>query len=278
LDAQNQKKYYPGENFSCQQQIYHSVLNQTLATKVGAQYVYSDLSMITLMYAVGKLAMQLKYINESDLLPNCLMYRTAITQCYFEAYVRKYIVIALNMTDSGFLLPQEKWIRAAPCTNDTYYRHRIDQGKVSDENAYAMGGIAGHAGFFSTVPDLTKFVQAIMFQQYPLINGSTSKYFATEYNHTQSSRALGWNINDPDVFDFGWDLSCGNFSATTYLHTGYTGTQICCDPTRDVFTILLTNRVYPDPANIKIRKVRQDFNSAVKKLHLNITHNIKSLQ
>jgi len=260
------RKYYPVESFSCQETIYYSVLNQTLASGIGEKYVYSDLSMITLMYAVGKLAMQLKYISESELLPGCLMYRTAIAQCYFEAYVRKYVVQALKLTDSGFLIPREKYVRTAPCTNDTYYRHRVDQGKVSDENAYSMGGIAGHAGFFSTAIDLIKYVQAVMFQQYPLFNKTTSDYFATEYNHTQSSRAIGWNTNDPYVFDYGWDLSCGNFSARTYTHTGFTGTQICCDPTRDVFTILLTNRVYPDPANIKIRQVRKDFNTAVQKI------------
>jgi len=210
--------------------------------------------------------MQLKYVSESDLLPSCLMYRTAITQCYFEAYVRKYIVQALNLPDSGFLIPKEKYVRTAPCTNDTYYRHRVDQGRVSDENAYSMGGVAGHAGFFSTAIDLIKYVQAVMFQQYPLFNKTTSDYFVTEYNHSQSSRAIGWNTNDPYVFDYGWDLSCGNFSARTYTHTGFTGTQICCDPTRDVFTILLTNRVYPDPANIKIRQVRKDFNTAVQKI------------
>jgi len=86
-----------------------------------------------------------------------------------------------------------------------------------------------------------------------------------EYNNSQSSRALGWNTNDPTVFDEGWDLSCGAMSPFTFTHTGYTGTQICGDPQNQFFTVLLTNRVYPTdaPGTAKIRATRQAFNSAV---------------
>merc|ERR1712146_692635 len=105
-----------------------------------------------------------------------------------------------------------------------------------------MGGIAGHAGLFSTVPDLFLFMNAMMFQKpSPLLNHTTLQLFTTEWNHTQSSRALGWNTNDPDAYDYGWNLSCGTLSPRTWTHIGYTGTQLCADPDRLLFTVLLTN-------------------------------------
>ena len=75
------------------------------------------------------------------------------------------------------------------------------QGQVSDGNAYAMGGIAGHAGVFSTAGDLFTLAYRIMYPNaFPdnvFMNATTAKYFTTEYNHTQSCRALGWSTNDP---------------------------------------------------------------------------------
>eukprot|EP01092_Planopodium_desertum_P015796 TRINITY_DN852_c0_g3_i1.p1 TRINITY_DN852_c0_g3~~TRINITY_DN852_c0_g3_i1.p1 ORF type:complete len:132 (-),score=5.66 TRINITY_DN852_c0_g3_i1:529-924(-) len=96
-----------------------------------------------------------------------------------------------------------------------------------------------------------------------ILNSTTTTFFTTEYNHSQSSRALGWNTNDPTVFDQGWNNSCGNLSAQTFMHLGFTGTEMCADPVNKIITILLTNRVYPNDSNTKIQLVRQLFNQAV---------------
>ena len=107
-----------------------------------------------------------------------------------------------------------------------------------------LGGIAGHAGLFSTGRDVEFIVRALLFpeqrssrshsknspvkgkvgaQGSDFLNATTIKLFTTEYNNSQSSRALGWNTNDPTTPDRGWDLLCGNMSASTFMHTGYTG-------------------------------------------------------
>jgi CubicO group peptidase (beta-lactamase class C family) len=120
-----------------------------------------------------------------------------------------------------------------------------------------MGGIAGHAGLFSTAPDVLSIMREWLFNdprsQTTYLNATTTSLFVKEWNQTQSSRALGWNTNDPAVFDQGWNLSCGKkLSPQTYTHTGYTGTQVCADPnfptpTGPLITILLTNRYVPEP-------------------------------
>lgn len=262
------KKYHPEENFSCQAKIYEGLLHQTLQNPIGAKYVYSDLSFITLMYIVGTLARDLKYITPAELVPGCDQGGPAVTQCYYEAYVRKYVFTPLGMQNTMFLPPTALWSRAAPCENDTQYLHRVIQGQVSDGNAYALGGIAGHAGLFSTAPDIFILMHRLMFAtpNDSFLNKTTVSYFTREYNHSQSSRALGWNTNDPNAFDYGWNQSCGDLSPRTWMHLGYTGTEMCGDPDRQIFTILLTNRVYPTAANTKIHKYRVAFNSAVRRV------------
>ena len=190
--------------------------------------------------------------------------------CYFEAYVRKWVFEPLGMKQTGFLPEKSDWPQCAPCENDTIpdtYQNIQLQGQVSDGNAYALGGIAGHAGLFSTASDLFILAHRIMFaSSYSdnlFLNQTTANYFTTEYNHTQSCRALGWSTNDPDVTDEGWNLSCGNFSSVTWTHIGYSGTQICGDPTRNIITIFLTNRVYPFSQNDQMHTYRQNFNNAV---------------
>lgn len=140
----------------------------------------------------------------------------------------------------------------------------ILQGKVNDGNAYILGGIAGHAGLFATGADVETFVRALLFpDDGKFLNSTTVKLFTTEYNNSQSSRALGWNTNDPTTPDEGWNLLCGNFSAATFMHTGYTGTEICADPHTGLYTVLLTNRVYPNDTDFRIEGVRRLFNNAV---------------
>lgn len=220
---------------------------------------------------VGYLARTLDYVILEDLVPGCYQGTQASDMCYFEAYLRKYVFQALGMQNTGFLPAHPKWPSCAPAENDTItdeYQNILLQGQVSDGNAYALGGIAGHAGIFSDAADIFTLGHRIMFasQYSPIdgfINATTATYFTTEYNNTQSCRALGWSTNDPTTVDEGWNLSCGNLSAKTWTHIGYTGTQICGDPTRDLITVFLTNRVYPVSQNDQMHTYRQNFNNAV---------------
>ena len=98
------------------------MLNQTLATPVGAAYVYSDLSMITLMYVIGKLVRTAALVDPAALMPACIS--TFATgpwqdQCYYEAYIRAVVVEHFKLQQTGFLPPRKFWGRCAPTWNDT---------------------------------------------------------------------------------------------------------------------------------------------------------------
>jgi len=246
------------------------VLNATLINPIGKLYLYSDLNFITLGFVVGNLARTFSYIDPTDLLPGCDQNTPASDLCYFEAYTRKYVIGECGLSQSGYLPPRAVWPQCAPTENDTAYRHTVMQGQVHDENAYAAGGISGHAGLFSTATDMYKLMARIMFAtpNDGFINSTTAKFFTAEYNHSQSSRALGWNTNDPTVDDRGWNQSCGSLSPKTWMHVGFTGTLLCGDPDRQLIAILLTNRVYPDRNHsaLQIRVVRNAFGNAVQQI------------
>ena len=171
----------------------------------------------------------------------------------------------------GFRLPRALWPHAAPTWNDTRdgfagecvapFRERVLQGEVSDGNAYALGGVAGHAGLFATAPQLHGIVHQLLFAGsseaamppalnpalahppaiVPLggaplglvpfarlgVNATTVRTFTRVGNTSISSRALGW---DTLATPHGEGRLCSNMSTRTFTHTGYTGGLICADP------------------------------------------------
>lgn len=145
--------------------------------------------MITAMYVIGKLAKSLGYITPKDI-QACPIGSPGEGQCYYYAYINKYVLKEAKTVHSAFLPSQSVWYRIPPTWNDTVYRHEIIQGQVSDENAYALGGIAGHAGFFSTATDVHSIIHRIMFAKANdnWVNKTTMEFFTKEYNHSQSSR------------------------------------------------------------------------------------------
>ena len=144
---------------------------------------------------------------------------------------------------------------------------------MSDGNAFALGGVAGHAGLFATVRQLHSLLHQLLFApnapaRAPAVsargvNATTARLFTRVANASFSSRALGWDTNQPGGY-----LGCGALSAQTFTHTGYTGTLICADRgTRNgLLTILLTNRVYPradERSEERIAEARRKFSNAV---------------
>jgi CubicO group peptidase (beta-lactamase class C family) len=134
------------------------------------------------------------------------------------------------------------------------------RGEVHDENAYALGGIAGHAGLFSTAADLSIFAQMMLnggtYDGIQVISDSTVSLFT---RRAAGHRALGWDTADGDY-------GSGKYlTERAYGHTGYTGTSIWIDPDREMFVVLLTNRVHAAkaqrPARI-IADVRSDLSDA----------------
>jgi CubicO group peptidase (beta-lactamase class C family) len=135
-------------------------------------------------------------------------------------------------------------------------------GTVHDENALAIGGVAGHAGLFSTARDLAVFAQMLLDHGYyggrRYIDPATVDLFTHRYS-AESSRALGWDTPTPNS-------SAGDyFTESSFGHTGFTGTSIWIDPDRDVFVVLLTNRVNPTRENQKHLALRRAISDQVQR-------------
>ena len=148
---------------------------------------------------------------------------------------------------------------APPSTNfHSTFRNRIIQGEVQDENAFMLGGVAPHAGLFSTAENLARFAQAMLRGGAGIIRPETVSLFTRrESSPTGTSRALGWDTpSNPSQ-------SGKYFSASSFGHLGYTGTSLWIDPERQLSVTLLTNRTWPDCSNQAIKQVRPKFHDAV---------------
>jgi CubicO group peptidase (beta-lactamase class C family) len=136
------------------------------------------------------------------------------------------------------------------------------RGEVHDENAFALGGIAPHAGLFATAGDLARFTQMLLnggvLEHHRIVSRDTVELFTRRAGVTDSTRALGWDTKSPE------NSSAGSlFSPDSFGHTGFTGTSIWVDPERELFVILLTNRVHPTRENQLIRQARPAVADAV---------------
>jgi hypothetical protein len=188
---------HPPLTFSCGDLVLHAVLKQTLKNPVGAVFLYSDLSMITLSLTLGKLVQQLQLVKPSDMLPVCLAHSPAAQQqylCWYEAYIRLH-VFEYNPSSwevPKFLPPDGANCPAcniAPAYYDSDYRHEQMWGQVSDANAYAMGGVSGHAGVFANAPALSNLISNILFasNDSAFVNATTVSYFIKPQNLSQVS-------------------------------------------------------------------------------------------
>jgi CubicO group peptidase (beta-lactamase class C family) len=147
-------------------------------------------------------------------------------------------------------------------TEDDSWRGEVVQGEVHDENAFALGGVAPHAGLFSTGADLARFAQAMLYGgvygTQRILKPSTLQRFTRRAELVpESSRALGWDTPS------GESSSGRYFSANSFGHLGFTGTSLWIDPEREIFIVLLTNRIHPSRGNQQIRDVRPAFHDAV---------------
>jgi CubicO group peptidase (beta-lactamase class C family) len=138
------------------------------------------------------------------------------------------------------------------------FRGRIIQGEVQDENAYVLGGVAGHAGLFSTAEDVAKFAHAMLQGGQPILHPETVALFPRrESAPPGTSRALGWDTPSQP------SQSGKYFGPHSFGHLGYTGTSLWIDPDRQLSITLLTNRTWPDCSNQAIKSVRPKFHDAV---------------
>ena len=157
--------------------------------------------------------------------------------------------------------PPSLWLSRTAPTEIDEWRGRLIAGEVHDENAYALGGVAGHAGLFGTAAAVGQHARHLL----QILDGkvgafrrdSLEMFIARRSGIPNSSRALGWDTMLPSS-------SCGGrMSPRSFGHTGFTGTSLWIDPARGVYVVLLTNRVHPSRANDAIKQVRPAFHDAV---------------
>lgn len=190
--------------------------NEKQAGPAGAQFVYSDINYEMLGFLVEKLS------GET-----------------LEHYTKKHVFTPLGMKDTGFLPDEKLKPRIAPTEYDNGVMLR---GVVHDPTARRMGGVAGHAGMFSTAADLTKFAMALMRGGRPILSKLSVEKMSTPQQppNMTNLRGLGWDIDTPFSSNRGELIPIGSFG-----HTGFTGTSLWMDPYTNSFVVLLTNAVHP---------------------------------
>lgn len=181
-----------------------------------------------------------------------------------------FILLGFILEDAGFALtspapeltfnPPKEWrARTAPTELDLW-RGRLIQGEVHDENTWALGGVAGHAGLFGTAAAVGVFAREALrgFRgEATFARAETFARVARKSDVPGSSRALGWDTMLPTS-------SCGmRLSDRALGHTGFTGTSLWIDPAQNLYVVFLTNRVHPSRDNNAIPPVRRALHDAV---------------
>jgi CubicO group peptidase (beta-lactamase class C family) len=175
-----------------------------------------------------------------------------------DTFCQREVFGPLGMTHTTFNPTQALKDSIPPTADDRSFRHRIIQGEVQDENASVLGGVAGHAGLFSTAEDLAIFAHAMLNGGYPLLRSDTVELFSRRESAPEgTSRALGWDTPSAP------SQSGKHFSSRSFGHLGYTGTSLWIDPERELSIALLTNRTWPDCQNQAIKLARPAFHDAV---------------
>jgi CubicO group peptidase (beta-lactamase class C family) len=185
-----------------------------------------------------------------------------------DSWVQREIFQTLGMAQTRFC-PDRAVVGCLipPTEEDTTFRHRRIQGEVQDENAWVLGGVSGHAGLFSNIPDLLRFAGATLTANRSigglsgtavLFDPATIELFAQRQPPAGSSCALGWDTPS-EVSSAG-----KHFSKHSIGHLGYTGCTLWIDLEAEVAVVLLTNRTWPDCKNQLIKAVRPAFHDAIR--------------
>jgi uncharacterized protein YbbC (DUF1343 family)/CubicO group peptidase (beta-lactamase class C family) len=182
----------------------------------GSRFLYSDINFITLGALVERVS------GET-----------------LDAYAARNVFQPLGMAHTRYLPPKAWKAKTAPTEYDD--NHVMLRGVVHDPTAQRMGGVAGHAGVFSTADDLAKFAQALLNGGGKVLAPMTVEKMTTPQQPPNATavRGFGWDLDSPFSSNRGELLPVGS-----YGHTGFTGTSLWIDPTTDTYIILLTNAVH----------------------------------
>jgi CubicO group peptidase (beta-lactamase class C family) len=220
---------------STREALLDAAFTTALAHEPGQHAEYSDIGFIILGVALERLADEM-----------------------LDRLCQREIFGPLGMSRTTFNPAAEIHALIPPTADDQTFRHRIIQGVVQDENASVLGGVAGHAGVFSTAQDVAVLAHAFLQGSSGILRPETIALFTKrETSPAGTSRALGWDTPSAP------SQSGRYFSANSYGHLGYTGTSLWIDPEHGLSVTLLTNRTWPDCQNKAIQQLRPRFHDAV---------------
>lgn len=223
------------ERCSTRDELLRAVLQTPLAADPMTRAEYSDIGFILLGVALERLAGE-----------------------PLDVFCEREIFAPLGMTRTRFNPPPQWRPHIPPTRDDKYFRHRVIQGEVNDENAYVLGGVAAHAGLFAPAEDVARFALCLLRAGAPIIRPETVRLFTQrEALPAGTTRALGWDTPSPP------SQSGQYFSPGSFGHLGYTGTSLWIDPVRDVSITLLTNRTWPDAQSQAIKQMRPALHDAM---------------
>jgi serine-type D-Ala-D-Ala carboxypeptidase len=206
-----------------------------LEAEPGTSVEYSDVGFIILGEALQRLA------GES-----------------LDGFCHREVFLPLGMSSTCFRPAKPIREKIPPTENDTAFRKRVIQGEVNDENAWVLGGVAGHAGLFAAATDVARFALCLLRGGAPVFKAETVKLFTHRQDEPEgSSRTLGWDTPSAP------SQSGKHFSASSFGHLGFTGTSLWIDPEKDVSITLLTNRTWPDRKSEGIRALRPAIHDAI---------------
>lgn len=216
-----------------------AVLDSPLKNAPGTTYLYSDINLMTVGFLVEQVAGE-----------------------RLDTVVRDGITAPLGLVDTGFNPPADKIDRIAATEDELTPPRGMLRGQVHDENAWALGGVAGHAGIFSTAGDLAIVAQAILnggtYRGARILHPDTVQEMLTDYNTAFPGDAHGLGFELDQMFYMG-----GLSSPETAGHTGFTGTTLVIDRESRSIAILLTNRVHPTRDWGSINQARENWATAL---------------
>jgi len=213
--------------------VVNAVIETQLCCKPGEKYIYSDLGYILLMEIAERVTKE-KFSN------------------LFTEYISKPLGLKFTMFN-----PPEELRSKVVATEFCKWRKRILVGEVHDENAYALGGVSGHAGLFSNAVEIAKVAQMLLnkgvYEGEKVLSSASVEQMTKDWIcEIGGGYGLGWVINDTKESTSAGEL----MSSNAFGHTGFTGTSLWIDPVRELIVVFLTNRVHPSRENELIIEFR----------------------
>ncbi len=234
-------EYEPFSSRGNQLLLVDRILDESLQNSPETQSVYSDLG----------------YILLGDIIER-------VSGRRLDEYFSTNVTDPLGISDSLFFLPRDGRKNALDCaaTEYCYWRKKLIQGEVHDENCWFLGGVAGHAGLFGNIYGVTALVEKMLtvWRGDGQSNALGGNQFAILFQNPgrAGARYIGFDRPTPGISSSG-----SHFSLESAGHLGFTGTSFWMDPLKNIAVILLTNRVHPSRSNEQIKQFRPYFHDRI---------------